>query len=192
MANPIQLIVGLGNPGPEYAQTRHNAGAWLVEMLAGQQRQTLRPENKFLGMVTKVKFSNVDCHLLIPTQFMNRSGQSVKAMAHFFKIEPEAILIVHDDLDLPVGDIRYKLGGGDGGHNGLKDISNQLGDKNYWRLRIGIGHPGHRDHVHDYVLNKPSRADHQSIITAIESALTTLEEFVCGNKQKAIQHLHTG
>lgn len=191
MTHPIQLIVGLGNPGPQYAQTRHNAGAWMVEMLAEQQRQTLKPENKFFGLVSKVTIANSDCYLLIPTQFMNRSGQSVKAIAHFYKIEPEAILIAHDELDLAVGDIRYKQGGGDGGHNGLKDISAHLGNKNYWRLRIGIGHPGHRDQVHDYVLSKPSRSDHQSIITAIEASLMTLDEFVSGNKQKAIQALHT-
>lgn len=191
MINVIQLIVGLGNPGPEYAQTRHNAGAWLVETLASQSKQTLRSETKFSALCGKIALENNDCHLLIPTTYMNHSGQAVQTFAKYFHIEPENILVVHDELDLPVGASRFKQGGGDGGHNGLRDISSRLNTKDYWRLRIGIGHPGHRDHVHDYVLSKPSKADSQLIFTAIDNALTVLPQFVKGDMQKAIQQLHT-
>lgn len=191
MSNTIQLIVGLGNPGPEYAETRHNAGAWLVNLLSEQQRSCLRPESKFFGLCAKGQLDEIECRLLIPTTFMNRSGQAVKALANFYRIPPDAILVVHDELDLPVGTARFKQGGGDGGHNGLKDISAQLGTKDYWRLRLGVGHPGHRDHVIDYVLNKPSRADYQQIMNAIENALLVLPQFVKGDMQQAIQKLHT-
>lgn len=187
----IQLIVGLGNPGPEYAETRHNAGAWLVANLAEMDHEPLRFENKFSGFCGKVKLAEVECRLVIPSTFMNRSGQSVQAIANFYRILPESILVVHDELDLPVGIARFKQGGGDGGHNGLKDISAKLNDKNYWRLRIGIGHPGQRTEVHDYVLSKPSRADHQQIMNAIETAISVLPQFVKGETQKAIQSLHT-
>ena len=186
MPTTIQLIAGLGNPGPEYAKTRHNAGAWLVEQLASTN---LRPEPKFFGLTGVLDEQN--CRLLIPTTYMNHSGQAVKAMANFYKIEPDAILVVHDDLDLPVGTIKFKQGGGDGGHNGLKDISAQLGSKNFWRLRIGIAHPGHRDGVLDYVLHPPSKADREQIFTAIDEAIAVLPQFINGEHQKAIQQLHT-
>ncbi len=186
--NPIQLIVGLGNPGHEYAATRHNVGAWLVEMLGAQN---LRPESKFFGLCGKAQLNHEECRLLIPTTFMNNSGQAVKAVTNFYRIEPSAVLVVHDELDLPVGTVRFKQGGGDGGHNGLRDISAHLNTKDYWRLRIGIGHPGHRDHVHDYVLNKPSKSDEQQIRIAIETAISVLPQFAQGDMQKAIQQLHT-
>ncbi len=186
--NPIQLLVGLGNPGREYAETRHNAGAWLVEMLA---QQGLRPEVKFSGICGKTTFNDEECRLFIPTTFMNHSGQGVKALTHFYRIEPSAILVIHDELDLPVGTVRFKQGGGDGGHNGLRDISSHLNTKNYWRLRIGIGHPGQSDRVHDYVLSKPSKSDHQQILASIETAISVLPQFVGGEMQKAIQQLHT-
>lgn len=188
MVNPIQLIVGLGNPGPEYAETRHNVGAWLVEILGAT---SLRLENKFLGLCGKTRLNDEECRLLIPITFMNNSGRAVKAISNFYRIEPSAILVVHDELDLPVGTIRFKQGGGDGGHNGLRDISAHLNTKDYWRLRIGIDHPGHRDHVHDYVLNRPSKSDQQQIINAIENAIAVLPQFVSGEMQKAIQKLHT-
>jgi PTH1 family peptidyl-tRNA hydrolase len=191
MANPIHLIIGLGNPGAEYADTRHNAGAWLVELLAKNQHQTLRVDNKFFGLVATTDIANQDCRLLIPTTFMNRSGQAAKALAHFYRIAAENILVIHDELDLPVGAVRLKQGGGDGGHNGLRDITAQLGTNNYWRLRIGIGHPGDRDRVHDYVLNKPSRGDYKLIMDTIENCLTALPEIISGEQQKAMQKLHT-
>jgi len=190
MTNSIKLIVGLGNPGPEYAQTRHNAGVWFVAMLAEQQKQTLRPESKFFGLCGKTPLADTECRLLVPTTFMNRSGQATQALANFYRIEPEAILVVHDELDLPAGVARFKQGGGDGGHNGLKDITAQLNNNNYWRLRIGIGHPGNRAQVHDYVLGKPSRTDEQLIMTALENALSVLPQFVSGDQQKAMQTLH--
>lgn len=186
--SPIQLIVGLGNPGQEYAETRHNAGAWLVEMLA---KQNLQAQTKFSALCGKAQLDDVECRLAIPTTFMNRSGQAVQAIAHFYRIEPTAILVVHDELDLPVGTTRFKQGGGDGGHNGLRDISAHLNTKEYWRLRIGIGHPGDRNRVHDYVLSKPSKADQQQIHSALETALAILPQFVHGEMQKAIQRLHS-
>jgi peptidyl-tRNA hydrolase, PTH1 family len=191
MPNPIHLIVGLGNPGTEYAETRHNAGAWLVELLAKNQHQTLRADKNFFGLVANANIAEQDCRLLIPTTFMNRSGKATQALAHFYRIAAENILVVHDELDLPVGTVRLKQGGGDGGHNGLRDISEQLGTNNYWRLRIGIGHPGERDRVHDYVLSKPSRADYQLIMDTIENCLTALPEIVTGEQHKAMQKLHT-
>lgn len=191
MSNPIQLIVGLANPGTEYAQTRHNAGAWLVEQLAENHHESLRLENKFHGLVGKITVENQDCRLLIPTIYMNRSGLAIKAIANFYRISAQAILVVHDELDLPVGTARFKQAGGDGGHNGLKDTTTHLGTNNYWRLRIGIGHPGHRDKVHDYVLSRPSRTDYENIMQAISQSLDVLPNFIQGQHQRAIQLLHT-
>lgn len=187
----IQLIVGLGNPGPEYADTRHNAGAWLATLLAEQHHQPLRLETKFSGRIATVVLGGQNCRLLIPTTYMNHSGQPVGAIAKFYRLTAKQILIVHDELDLPVGTVRIKQGGGDGGHNGLRDITAHLQTNQYWRLRIGIGHPGQRDQVHDYVLSRPSRSDHQQITQAIELALTVLPQLISGEEQKAIQQLHT-
>lgn len=190
MTNSIQLIVGLANPGAEYAKTRHNAGAWLVEKVADKYSQTLRTENKFHGICGKIQIDNSDCRLLIPTTYMNRSGKAVIALANFYRIPVQSILVVHDDLDLPTGVMRFKQGGGDGGHNGLKDISAQLG-KDYWRLRIGIGHPGQRAEVHDYVLGCPSKMDLEKIHSIINSAMDVLPDFIQGKQQPAIQQLHS-
>lgn len=186
----VQLIVGLGNPGKEYAETRHNAGEWFLKKLAAQYHQTLTLDKKYHGLYGRISIEGQDCHLLIPSTFMNLSGKSVRAIAMFYKIPIESILVVHDDLDLPPGTARLKQGGGDGGHNGLKDISAQLG-KDYWRLRIGIGHPGDRDKVHDYVLSRPSRTHREQMDNSIDDALNALPEFVVGSTQKAIQQLHT-
>lgn len=191
VGHPIQLIAGLANPGKEYAKSRHNAGAWLVEALLKQNALSLKAESKFHGLVAKLVFNDVKCCLLIPSTYMNHSGRSVRALTHFYHIQPESILIVHDDLDLPPGCARFKQGGGEGGHNGLKDIVAQLGSKDFWRLRLGIGHPGHRDRVHDYVLNSPAIADQQKIAAVIEKAVTLLPTFVRGEQQQAIQALHT-
>ncbi len=191
MANAIQLIVGLGNPGTEYAKTRHNAGFWFVEQLAQQYHETLRAEAKFFGFGGKVNFFGEDCRLLLPTTYMNRSGQAVIALANFYRIPPEAILVVHDELDLPVGAIRLKQGGGDGGHNGLKDISAKLNTKMFWRLRIGISHPGQRERVHDHVLSQPSKDDLAKILMTIEAGLSALPQIIAGDTQKVMQQLHT-
>lgn len=192
MQTPIQLIVGLGNPGAEYAKTRHNAGAWFVEQLAANSHQTLRPENKFHGLAGKINLDNSECRLLIPSTFMNHSGQALQAIMKFYQIDDAgSVLVAHDELDLPPGTSRFKLGGGHGGHNGLRDIIDHLHTKDFWRLRIGIGHPGNRNLVHDYVLSKPSVADHNAIDTSIEDALRVLPQFVKGDIDKAIQALHT-
>lgn len=189
---PIQLIAGLANPGKEYAKSRHNAGAWLIDVLIHQfTLSPLKIENKFHAAVTTWSLKPGKCGLLIPNTYMNDSGRAIKAIAHFYQISPEAILIVHDDLDLLPGIARYKQGGGDGGHNGLKDIVSHLNSKDFWRLRLGIGHPGQRDRVHDYVLSSPSISDKQRIELAIEQALTTLTLFVEGHQAEAMKILHT-
>jgi PTH1 family peptidyl-tRNA hydrolase len=191
MPNTISLIAGLSNPGNEYAKTRHNAGAWLLEKLAAQYHETLKNESKFSAYTGKIQINEEDCRLLIPTTFMNLSGNAIKAVSNFFRIPAQNILVVHDELDLPVGTIRFKQGGGDGGHNGLRSCTSQLGSNQYWRLRIGIGHPGDRNRVHDYVLSKPSKADHDLIMDAIENAINVLPQFISGETQKAIQQLHS-
>ncbi|OGT34804.1 MAG: aminoacyl-tRNA hydrolase [Gammaproteobacteria bacterium RIFCSPHIGHO2_12_FULL_37_14] len=191
MTSPIQLIVGLANPGKEYAETRHNAGAWFVENIAKGSGTTLRLETKCHGLHGLAHFSNHICHLLIPSTFMNRSGQAVQACAHYHKIIPESILIVHDDIDLPVGSIKLKFDGGDGGHNGLKDIISHLNTKQFYRLRIGIGHPGNSKDVEEYVLNKPSKSDQQSIRQVLLQAEDILPLLFSGEISKAMQTLHT-
>ena len=187
----IQLIVGLGNPGPQYANTRHNVGFWLAERFLEQARATLLPENKFKGHVGLVQTGNLNCRVLLPMTYMNRSGEAVLAMANFYKILPNEILVVHDELDLPVGSARLKFDGGHGGHNGLRDIDARLNTKGFYRLRLGIGHPGNRDDVSDYVLHRPSKSDEQSILTAIDHALTVLPDVLSGNIDKAMNVLHT-
>lgn len=187
----IKLIAGLGNPGIEYAKTRHNAGVWLLTLFAEQMGTQLGVGKKFHGLSSTIKIDDQPCHLFVPTTFMNHSGQAIKAITVFYKICPQAILIVHDDIDLPVGVVKLKSGGGHGGHNGLRDIINQLGDKEFHRVRIGVGHPGHRDHVHDYVLNPPSRSDLQSIHASIDRAIDILPLIMQGDIQKAMQELHS-
>lgn len=187
----IKLIVGLGNPGADYEKTRHNAGAWLVEALASQNNILFKPEPKFKGISACLHHAGHDFRLLIPTTFMNLSGQSVRALADFYKIEPVQILVAHDDLDLPVGIAKIKRGGGHGGHNGLRDIIAHLHTNDFYRLRIGIGHPGQRDLVHDYVLQKPNKSDQQQIDDAITSALIVIPDILNGHVEKAMQKLHT-
>lgn len=191
MATPVQLIVGLGNPGSEYAHTRHNAGAWYVEHLAEQQRLTLRPEAKLKGSLARLIVLEQSCWLYIPNTFMNISGQAVKAIADFYRIPPEAILVAHDELDFPPGQIRLKKDGGHGGHNGLRSIIEHLHTHDFLRLRIGIGHPGNRDQVTDYVLSRPSLADQKQIMNAITSALILTDNLMQGHWQKAMQQLHS-
>ena len=185
----IRLIVGLGNQGKEYEGTRHNAGFRLVERFAETQRIALRKELKYHGLAGRDETSGV--WLLMPTTFMNLSGKSVGALSGFYKIAPAEILVAHDELDFLPGMVKMKLGGGVGGHNGLKDISAHLGTNDYWRLRFGIGHPGDRDVVADYVLSKPSKLDREAIEETIDRALAILPLAVAGEVERAMHKLHT-
>ena len=186
----IQLIVGLGNPGDKYEQTRHNAGFWFVDEVARQYSVEFRPETKFLGLAARVQSNGMDFWLLKPTTFMNRSGQSIQALAKFYKIPVENILVVHDELDLPPGTAKLKVGGGHGGHNGLRDMIAAMG-KNFMRLRLGIGHPGHKDMVVDYVLKNCSKADRQLIDDISYEATKVIPDLVKGDSAKAMQEMHT-
>ena len=185
----IQLIVGLGNPGREYEDTRHNAGAWLVAALARSANCALNADSKFHGLTGRCSFAGQDIRLLIPTTFMNRSGQAVAAIANFYKISPAEILIAHDELDLPPGNARFKQGGSGGG-NGVRDVIEKIGSPNFHRLRIGIGHPGSADKVVGYVLNKPRGDERISIDAAIDAALKALPLAVTGQWPKAMNQLH--
>jgi PTH1 family peptidyl-tRNA hydrolase len=188
----IKLIVGLGNPGSEYRGTRHNAGADFVEALASASAISLQPESRFFGLTGRATFAGHDLRLLIPTTFMNRSGKSVAAMATFFKIQPEEILVAHDELDIPAGTARFKQGGGHGGHNGLRDIIPALGNnKDFHRLRIGIDHPGHASRVSGYVLSRPSAGDRALIDACIEEAIAALPLLLDGDPTKAMTRLHS-
>ncbi len=187
----IQLIVGLGNPGNEYAATRHNVGYWFVDKLCEQSRVNLSPETKFKGLTATASLAGHSFRLLQPTTYMNRSGEATLAVANFYKIKPEEILVIHDELDLPVGTARLKLDGGHGGHNGLRDIIARLGTNQFYRLRLGIGHPGNRDDVHDYVLHRPSLSDKEKMIEAIDLALIALPDVLAGKLEKAMNYLHT-
>ncbi|WP_397380229.1 aminoacyl-tRNA hydrolase [Pseudomonas sp.] len=188
----VQLIVGLGNPGPEYDQTRHNAGALFVERLADSQRVNLSLDKKYFGLVGKFSHQGQDVRLLIPTTFMNRSGQAVAALANFFRIAPEAILVAHDELDMPPGVAKLKQGGGHGGHNGLRDIIAQLGNQNnFHRLRLGIGHPGHSSMVSNFVLGRAPRSEQELLDTSIGFALDVLPEILVGDWTVAMRKLHS-
>jgi PTH1 family peptidyl-tRNA hydrolase len=214
----LQLIVGLANPGEEYAKTRHNAGAWFVESLARRFSIELREEAKFEGYFAKIqgtfdlnaeysegshshnknpdknpdkKLKEVDCRLLIPTTYMNCSGRSLSAILSFFKIPLSDVLVVHDEIDLPVGDIRLKLGGGHGGHNGLRDIISAVGS-NFWRLRVGVGHPGHKEQVVGYVLHAPSKEERALIDKNLSKVDRYLAEILSGNMSKAMCDLNRG
>jgi len=188
----IQLIVGLGNPGPEYEQTRHNAGALFVERVASAQGVNLAVDKKYFGLVGKFSHQGRDVRLLIPTTYMNRSGQSVAALANFFRIPPAAILVAHDELDVPPGTARLKLGGSHGGHNGLRDIIAQLGNQNsFYRLRLGIGHPGDKNLVSGFVLGRAPRSEQEKLEASIDFALGVLPDMLAGDWTKAMQKLHS-
>ncbi|NIC04571.1 aminoacyl-tRNA hydrolase [Billgrantia bachuensis] len=187
----VKAIIGLGNPGDNYAATRHNAGAWLVEILARQAGTELRPEKKFLGLYAKILLDGHELHLLEPTTFMNRSGGAVAALCQFFKIAPDELLVAHDELDIAPGTARYKQGGGHGGHNGLRDIVSALGDKGFNRLRIGIGHPGDSRQVTNYVLGRPGKAELEAIGSALDECLATLPLAVSGDWARAMSRLHS-
>lgn len=188
----IKALIGLANPGAEYEATRHNAGAWLVEEVVRQANTSLRPERKFLGLYAKAIIDGQDLHLLTPTTYMNRSGGAVAALANFFKLAPDEILVAHDELDLAPGTARYKQGGGHGGHNGLRDIISALGnDKTFHRARIGIGHPGSASQVTNYVLGRPGKSEREAIDASIDECMATLPLALAGDWAKAMNRLHS-
>ncbi|MCW3479946.1 aminoacyl-tRNA hydrolase [Neisseriaceae bacterium JH1-16] len=187
----IRLIAGLGNPGPDYVRTRHNAGFWLIDELAWQLKANFKSESKFFGEVARVNTPAGEVWLVKPMTYMNLSGQAVVALARFYKILPEEVLVVHDELDLDPGVARYKQGGGHGGHNGLKDIIARLGSPNFWRLRLGIGHPGDRNEVVNFVLKKPRSEEQTLIDEAILRALDTVPTVLSGDFASAMKTLHT-
>ncbi len=192
MDTAVKLIVGLGNPGQQYVQTRHNAGADFITALAKHHMASLKKEAKFFGETARITISGQDIRLLKPATFMNLSGQAVGAMAHFFNIPPQAILVAHDELDLTPGRSQLKIGGGHGGHNGLKDIIKALGnDKNFARLRIGIGRPEHSSEVSNFVLRRAPQKEQQLIDDSTEAALNITPELAHGEWNKAMKALHT-
>ena len=187
----IKLFVGLGNPGAEYEATRHNAGFWWIDALALQLGVRLVPDKSYQGLVARATMNGDTVWLLKPQTFMNLSGRSVAAIARFFKIAPDQILVVHDELDILPGLLKLKQGGSHAGHNGLRDIHDQLGSADYWRLRIGIGHPGVKSEVIHWVLQKPTQAQRQTIEDCIERSLKTVPLLLAGEMGKATMALHT-
>jgi PTH1 family peptidyl-tRNA hydrolase len=187
----IRLLVGLGNPGPEYEDTRHNAGFWWIDAVASRLRASLTPERSYHGLVARVNRPGGDpLWLLEPMTFMNLSGKSVASLARFFKIAPGEILVAHDELDLQPGQVKLKLGGSAAGHNGLKDIHAQLGTQDFWRLRLGIGHPGVKAEVVNYVLRKPLAEHRKAIDEAIDRSLESLELLLAGDMERAMMKVH--
>ena len=189
--NEIKLIVGLGNPGAEYEATRHNAGFWWIDALARDLKVTLVPDRGYHGLVARTSIGGQSVWLLQPQTFMNLSGKSVAALARFFKIAPEEILVVHDELDVLPGQAKLKFGGSHAGHNGLRDIHAQLGTGDYWRLRLGIGHPGVRSEVVGWVLKKPLREHREAMDEAIDRTLKAVPALVAGEMDKATLLIHT-
>ena len=192
VTSEIKLIVGLGNPGPEYAKTRHNAGAWYVEQLARWHNVSLREEPKFFGHTARILVEGQDVRLLIPNTYMNLSGKAVAALARFYQIEPEAMLVAHDELDLPPGIAKFKQGGGHGGHNGLKDIIAKMGNNNnFFRLRLGIGHPGSKEQVAGFVLTKAPSSEQNLIDAALDESLRATDILFTQDMTKAMNRLHS-
>jgi peptidyl-tRNA hydrolase, PTH1 family len=187
----IKLFVGLGNPGAEYDATRHNAGFWFVDALARELKCALTYDKSYFGMVARTVIAGQTVWLLQPQTFMNLSGKSVGALAKFFKIASDEILVAHDELDIVPGEAKIKLGGSHAGHNGLRDIHAQLGTDQYWRLRIGIGHPGIKSEVIHWVLKKPSAEHRDAIAQTIERSVQALPHFLSGNMEKAMMTVHT-
>jgi len=187
----IRCVVGLGNPGPRYADTRHNVGFWLADRLARRYGEHLRAENRFFGEVARIRTEVGECWLLKPMTYMNQSGRADSALARFYKIPLEQMLVVHDELDMAPGVIRLKKGGGHGGHNGLRDIASAVGGKDFYRLRIGIGHPGHKDAVTDYVLSRPYKTEQEAIERGLDEVERHWPAIQSGDLQKAMQELHS-
>ena len=186
----IKLFVGLGNPGDKYTATRHNAGFWWIDELAAQTNSKLAFDSKFFGVVGKLNVKT-DTWLLKPTTFMNASGKAVAALTNFYKITPAEILVIHDELDLPAGTLKLKIGGGHGGHNGLKDIEAALGTKDFWRLRLGIGHPGDRNEVINFVLKAPTKDEQTAIDDRIYESSKLIDLLLAGEFENAMLKLHT-
>jgi PTH1 family peptidyl-tRNA hydrolase len=191
MAQDIVMVVGLGNPGPDYSSTRHNAGALFVDALAREAGQTLRPEKKYHGLYARIQWQGLDLHLLNPSTFMNRSGLSIKALADFFKIEPQQILVAHDELDIPPGTAKLKKGGGHGGHNGLRDTIAHLGTNEFQRLRIGIGHPGDSRKVTGYVLGRLGKQETEEFNAVTDEIIRVLPDAADGKLSAAMNRLHS-
>jgi len=187
---PLRVIVGLGNPGPEHLVTRHNAGFWFVDLLARRHGGEFRDYRKYSGETARINISGQEIILLKPTTYMNRSGLSVRQLSEFFKIPPEDILVAHDELDLPVGIVRLKQGGGHGGHNGLRDTIAHIGE-NFWRLRLGIGHPGNKAEVIDYVLTRASRAEEDAILETVGTAADSMPLLIEQGAERAMTRLHS-
>jgi len=195
MATSIRLVVGLGNPGAQYEKTRHNAGFWLVDQIAADVRADFALEKSFFGHVAKTKVNGEPLYLLKPMTYMNRSGQAVGALARFYKVPVESILVLHDELDLPPGQVKLKRGGGHAGHNGLKDIQAALGSPDFWRLRLGIGHPrtlGLAQPVVDFVLQRPRRDEEEAIAAALERCCVQMPRLLAGDIEHATAQLHGG
>ncbi|MEO8808095.1 MAG: aminoacyl-tRNA hydrolase [Burkholderiaceae bacterium] len=186
----IRLLVGLGNPGPEYEDTRHNAGFWFIDAVARELKASLAPERSYFGLVARVNLREGPVWLLEPMTFMNLSGKSVGALARFFKIAPGEILVAHDELDLLPGQVKMKLGGSHAGHNGLKDIQAALGCADFWRLRLGIGHPGVKAEVVNYVLRKPIAEQREAIDKSIAQGVSALDLLIDGDMERALMKVH--
>ena len=186
----IKLFVGLGNPGDKYSSTRHNAGFWWIDFVTKNHKLSLKKSTKFFGYYTSISDKS-DVFFLEPHTFMNESGRSVQAFANFYKIKAEEILIIHDELDISPGKIKLKLGGGHGGHNGIKDISQMLGTNNFWRLRVGIGHPGNKNQVSSYVLKNPLKKELSLIDESIFNSYKIFSLLVNGEFDKAMLNLHS-
>ncbi|MBA2709507.1 MAG: aminoacyl-tRNA hydrolase [Tatlockia sp.] len=187
----IKLIIGLRNPGSAYEQTRHNAGGWLVEALTQRHNASFKTEKKLHCEIANVDIGNHSCKTLLPLTFMNHSGLSVREVCQFYRINPDEIIVVHDDLDLAPGRIKIKTGGGHGGHNGIRDIIQQIGSSDFHRLRVGIGHPGHKDLVLNFVLGKPSQEDRQLIYDAIDRGISSIGTAISGDIAKAMNFINS-
>ncbi len=187
---PLRIVVGLGNPGPEHLVTRHNAGFWFVDLLARRHGGEFRDYRKYSGETARITLSEQEIVLLKPTTYMNRSGVSVRQLSDFYKIAPENILVAHDELDLPVGSVRLKQGGGHGGHNGLRDTIAHIGET-FWRLRLGVGHPGNKAEVIDYVLTRAPRAEEDLILEAVSTAADCMPLLLEQGAERAMTRLHS-
>lgn len=187
---PLRIIVGLGNPGPEHLVTRHNAGFWFVDLLARRHGGEFRDYRKFSGETARITLSEREIVLLKPTTYMNRSGLAVRQLSEFYKIAPEDILVAHDELDLPVGSVRLKQGGGHGGHNGLRDTIAHIGEA-FWRIRLGIGHPGNKAEVIDYVLTRAPRAEEDLILETVSTAADCIPLLLEQGAERAMTRLHS-
>jgi peptidyl-tRNA hydrolase, PTH1 family len=186
---PLRIIVGLGNPGPEHLLTRHNAGFWFVDALAAKAGARFRSHTKFQGEICRTQLSGGEVTLLKPMTYMNRSGLAIRALFDYLKVQAGEVLVVHDELDLPVGEVRFKLGGGAGGHNGLRDTITHIG-QDFWRLRLGIGHPGDKSEVIDYVLRRAPKEEEARLLESVSEAVPALQVFLEQGAERAMNDLH--